>query len=261
MTSENKSFWNPVRISLFVLFGALTLYVLSLAYYAVISSNAYYIGTVTVTGHGEIEVAPDIRRMSVDIVLPAVNKKQQSVNSTSTTASNDDSNLVKKVTDLLKSKGIKPADIKTETSSYLIVKLRGKNMENADDIVSAVQALSRRQIFVNLGDGELESKQVAKANALDLALVDAKMNADKVGQALDADLGKITSYTDNSYDPYGTGYNSGYSADANYSNAPADSYGTGDNNDSLYPSTGMNPGSGNSPIKVTADVSVSYQVR
>ncbi|NBV28537.1 hypothetical protein EBS02_05925, partial [bacterium] len=56
--ADKGHFLSPFKLVLTLLFGALTIYVLSLANYSVISSESYYSGTITVTGHGEVDIKP-----------------------------------------------------------------------------------------------------------------------------------------------------------------------------------------------------------
>lgn len=188
---EHKMFFEPIGFMITLLFAALTIYVSSLAYYSIISSDDYYTGTITVSGRAELEAKPDVQKLSIDI------------EGTSTSTPE----YAKKIVIYLKSKGVTDLDIKIPSVKTLVVKLRGNNMANADKIAADIEKISSKYITPTLEDPKVENVEKIKSRALDMALNNAKMNALKVSQSLGADLGKVVSYYDTNdqgggYDDY-----------------------------------------------------------
>lgn len=188
-TSGHKLISEPVFFMLTILFAALSVYVLSLTYYSVINSDTYYAGTITVSGHGEIEITPNIQKLTIEI-LPSTATTTKTVD----TSSNDYS---KKVITYLKSKGIRDADMKIVSARSVEVKLRGSNMDSAKTIASDLEKISPKRISADLSTPEVENPEQLKSEALEIALNNAKMNALKVSNSLGADLGKVISFYDN----------------------------------------------------------------
>ncbi|MEI6490328.1 MAG: SIMPL domain-containing protein [bacterium] len=187
-TSGHKLILEPVIFMLTILFAALSIYVVSLAYYSIKNSDAYYAGTITVSGHGEIEITPDIQKLTVEI-LPST--------ATSTNVDTSSNDYAKKVITYLKSKGIRDADMKIVSARSVEVKLRGSNMDSAKTISSDLEKISPKRISVDLSTPEVENQDLLKSEALEMALNNAKMNALKVSNSLGADLGKVISFYDN----------------------------------------------------------------
>ena len=187
-TSGHKLISEPVIFMLTILFAALSIYVVSLAYYSIKNSDAYYAGTITVSGHGEIEITPDIQKLTVEI-LPST--------ATSTNVDTSSNDYAKKVITYLKSKGIRDADMKIVSARSVEVKLRGSNMDSAKTISSDLEKISPKRISVDLSTPEVENQDLLKSEALEIALNNAKINAMKVSNSLGADLGKVISFYDN----------------------------------------------------------------
>ena len=188
-TSGHKLISEPVIFMLTILFAALSIYVFSLAYYSIKNSDAYYAGTITVSGHGEIEITPDIQKLTVEI-FPSTATTTKVVD----TSSND---YAKKIITYLKSKGIRDSDIKIISARSVEVILRGNNMNVAKTISSDLEKISPKRISVDLSTPEVENQDLLKSEALEMALNNAKMNALKVSNSLGADLGKVISFYDN----------------------------------------------------------------
>ncbi len=182
-------FISPFKVVLTLLFLSLTIYVLALANYSIMSADSYYTGTINVSGHGEVEMKPDVQKLSIEIA---------STTATSTTE------YAKRIITYLRSKGISNSDIKILSMRSVEVNLRGINIDRSKAIASDVEKISVKYITPTLSQPEIENPSVLKSRALDMALADAKMNALKVSQALGADLGKVISYDDGAY---GDNYN------------------------------------------------------
>lgn len=218
MSSENKNIWLPLYFFVLVTLGSLTFYLGTLAYYSISSSDLYSPGAITVTGHGEVDVLPDIRTLSVNI-----NKVD-----TGTTT------LAQKVMSYLKKQGISDKDISIKSAESITVKLRGKNMDNADEIAAGLNKLSSKNVYAVANNPEIENPTMARARALDMALSDAKASAMKVSRSLNVQLGKLTSYYDQN-------------VSNNYSAPDANTI------DNVVDPT--------QPIKVLVDVSLAFQVK
>jgi len=187
-TSGHKLISEPVIFMLTILFAALSVYVLSLTYYSVTNSDTYYAGTITVSGHGEIEITPNIQKLTVEI-FPST--------ATSTNVDTSSNDYAKKVITYLKSKGIRDADMKIVSARSVEVKLRGSNMDSAKTISSDLEKISPKRISADLSTPEVENPEQLKSEALEIALNNAKINAMKVSNSLGADLGKVISFYDN----------------------------------------------------------------
>ncbi|MEI8062085.1 MAG: SIMPL domain-containing protein [bacterium] len=255
MTADSKHFWQPLYFFVLLLLGSLVMYLGSLSYYSFISSDSYYTGTITVTGHGEIKVTPDVRRLSIDIVPSESVTADSSQQATGTTSKKTVSpvNYVQKITSYLRSKGVSDADVKIQSSSFVSVKLHGQNMLDVDTISNDIEALSRKHIFVTVENAEVESLAKARASALDAALNDARINAIKVSSALDVDLGKVTSYYDQGISSPSSPYSDPYTT------SPYDAY-SGSSNE-VSDSSGASSLGPVEPVTVNSDISVTYQVR
>lgn len=178
---EHKRISEPVGFMLALLFAALTVYVASLAYSSIVNSNDYYAGTITVSGHGEIEMKNDVQKISIDIAPTA-------------TSSLD---YAKKIIAYLKAKGVSDSDIRIPTSRLIIARLRGTNMTSSKTISSDIEKISSKYITPTLASPEVENPDQLRSRALQMALNNAKINAMKVSQSLGADLGKVISFYDN----------------------------------------------------------------
>jgi uncharacterized protein YggE len=192
--AEKGNFLQPFKFILTLFLAALTIYIVTLANYSIISSNAYYSGTITVTGHGEVEIKPDIRKLSISI--------QQSTSTSTSKVAATNADYVLKVVNYLKSKGVVDSDIKIVNVKSISVKLRGANLDNASSISAALEKIAPKNISVAISDPQVENQEILKARALDMALNNAKMNALKVSRSLGADLGKVTSYYDYNQNGY-----------------------------------------------------------
>lgn len=182
--TEHKLISEPVGFMLTLLFAALTVYVASLAHASITNSNGYNMGTITVSGHGEIELKPDVQKLSIDIA-------PVSGSSTATT------NYSSKIVAYLRSKGVAESDIKMTDSRTLTVKLRGANMTSSKSIASDVEKIAVKYITPKLDAPEMENAAILKSRALEIALNNAKTSAMKVGRSLGADIGKVVSFYDN----------------------------------------------------------------
>jgi uncharacterized protein YggE len=187
-STEHKLISEPVIFMLTILFAALSIYVLSLSYNSITNSDVYNAGTVTVSGHGEVQIKPDVQKLSIDILA-----------STATTTKVDTSNneYAKKIITYLKSKGVRDSDIKILSARSVEVKLRGNNMDNAKSIASDLEKISSKRISTDLSAPQVENLGQLKSQALEMALNDAKMNAIKVSRSLGVDLNKVVSFYDN----------------------------------------------------------------
>jgi len=202
-TAEHRRLSEPVGFMLTLLFASLTIYVLSLAYNSIASSDSYYAGTITVSGHGIVEIKPDVQKLSVDVAPATSTASSTAKTATSTT------DYAKNILVYLKSKGVPDSDIRIVSPRSIVVKLRGPNMTNAKTIEADVEKLaSAKSITARLEDPEVENLDQIKSRALDMALSNAKMNAIKVSRSLGTDLGKLASFYDNNdgsesenYDP------------------------------------------------------------
>lgn len=189
----HKLISEPVGFMLTLLFASLTVYVSSLAHTSITNSNGYNMGTITVSGHGEVKVKPNLQKLSIDI-------------DPSSATSTESVNYSKKIVAYLKSKGVSEYDIRAVDTRTLMVNLRGSNIAAAKSIASDVEKIASKYITPKLEDPEFENTAILKARALEMALNNAKMSAMKVGQSLGADIGKVVSFYDNNNNQFAGEY-------------------------------------------------------
>lgn len=247
--SPARSVWKNLRVSIICLCSALTIYVLSLAYISILSAASYYTGEITVAGHGEVQIMPDVQKLSISIqTIPVSNKSGTSTVSVKRIPTLDE--VSQSVSEFLIANGVALNDIQIVSAGFMKVNLRGENMQNADSLSDKLVEqrnnrgvdLSHIDIFVTVEDPSVESADQVKKEALDAAIADARLNATEISKSMGVKLGKIINYSDQNLAGYGEG----------------------DYLDSMYPSKGLgsnSTASPNEPIKFSYDVYLTYQTK
>jgi len=247
--SSSRSIWRPLRVSVFCLCSALTIYVLSLAYISILSATSFYTGEITVAGHGEVEMMPDVQKLSISIeAIPLSSKASASTTSAKKQPALNE--VAQSISEFLIANGVAENDIQIVSDGFMKVSLRGESMQNAKTLADKLIEqknnrdvdLSHIDIYVTVEDPSVEAVAEAKKEALDIAIADARVNATEIGKSMGVKLGKIINYSDQNLGGYGEG---------NYS-------------DTMYPSTGLSSNSTaspNQPIKYSYDVNLTYQTK
>lgn len=218
--------------TLFLGLGALLMLVLSISTASGIDSQVST-RTISVSGYAKMDVKPDIRYVTLNITGKGATEKaskdsvaqksQQAVGLLKTKQISDDDidnqNLSTYPTYNNKaeycpkyqtvSSPSAPAGIPREsiycgqnsvitgyeTSQTIQIKLKGDKMDMAGDLVNL---LTGDGVTVQTGDATLENPNALKGDVRDLAIADAKKNADKLADALGVRLGKVQSFSENS---------------------------------------------------------------
>ncbi len=176
--------------------------------------------TITVTGYAKMDVVPDIRTVSVNIIGKGKTEKEAQTNA---------STKSKSVSDALKAKNISDKDIKSQnlstypeyktdtacpqseinyrpcvtnsvisgynTTQTIEVTLRGDSMKNTGDLFAGLTADG---VTVQTGEATIENPEKLKTDIRSQAILDARKNADKLADSLGVRLGDVQSFNENS---------------------------------------------------------------
>ena len=223
--------------------------------------------SITVNGHGEILAVPDTASISFSV---------ESSKSTQQASSNDINAKMAKILEFLKSSGIEEKDIKTQnyssnpkysasmpcpvyypadgastgfyppclpTESKIIgytvsqnVTVKVRKVDDASKIIDGINKIG----VMNMSGPNLaiDDEEVLKAQARKKAIEDAKTKAKALSQDLGVKLVRISSFYENSYNPY---YEKAMYGDSMGSSVP-----------SQIPKGEQT---------ITADVSITYEIR
>lgn len=185
------------------------------------------VNTITVSGTGEVVVVPDIATVSFGVTAESLDVAK---------AQTDSATKINKIIDFLKTKGVEAKDIKTtnyniyprydyrnvacplvQTTIYPSVPCGGSKQVLAAYVVSQTVEVKIRDITkageILSGVGEfgvtdvsglnftIDNDQAVKDQARDLAIKDAKAQAEVLAKGLGIRLVKITSFSENGNSP------------------------------------------------------------
>lgn len=222
MTQEQKTAFTrlAIIIGIFIAIFLLLAIASKAKQYRYIGSSSATPNTITVVGEGEVNKAPDTAKISF-----SVNNEQKDLK----TAQNNVSQKVQTITDALKASGIEEKDIKTEgynsypqydypkimcitapcqTASPVLrgyevsqnININVTDLEKVPDVLSLLGKNNVTNISgPNFG---FEDDKAIEREARDLAIEDAKSEAQKLAKSLGVKLVRIVSFSDNSTPNY-----------------------------------------------------------